>query len=114
MNVKDRALIALKLRRDNQNFWMLMQHWHNSKMLPSAETAPNDRFSVLVYGPPKTWKTRIVRRLNALWPLARIRERPRQYVALRDTAGMTSSFEHSFWFMSTLTVFRRIASAARS
>lgn len=75
MNVKEIALQALRVQRSNQNFWALMNYWHVNTMLPTANMRPHNTFSVMVYGPAKTWKSKIIGRLGRYWPMANIRER---------------------------------------
>lgn len=62
LNLKARALAALKQAKDCQNFWLLLNFWKRQGMLDPG------LFSAYICGPPKTDKTRLCARFMKLWP----------------------------------------------
>jgi len=68
MSIKSRTIQALRKQRYGRNFWVLLKQWKDENKLP-------DEFSVLVAGPPKTWKSRIITQFKRYWPECRAVER---------------------------------------
>jgi len=78
MNFKSLFLQALKGQRQGRSLWALFDEWLRQHTMPVRS------FTVLVYGPPRSGKTRIVEQFGKRWPQAIITERVANRVALVD------------------------------
>ena len=60
---KQRQLEALRLARQGTNFWQVLNLWKDRGWLPEDEF-----FSVVIHGPPRSFKWKLAERFKLLWP----------------------------------------------